>query len=72
MICDMKETIRRWWEGRYVPPDPNTLVIYLGHYEKHWTARAVQGLIAFYLAHWKWLIGTAIAICGMLIALFTG
>jgi hypothetical protein len=37
--------------------------------KRHWTARIARTLMKFWLDHWQWTIGAAIAICGLAIAL---
>lgn len=64
----VKAKIGRWWQGRYVPPDQNSVVLYLGHYERHWTSEMAHIVADFYLAHWKWIIGTGIAVIGLYVA----
>jgi len=59
----MFEKIHRWYEGEYKPPkDHGPLVMLMGHYERHWTARLTTWLIVFWLREYKWIIGTIIAI----------
>lgn len=58
----MKEKIRKWYEGRWVPyenPPGSQVHIFGGEYERHWTASVARVLVTFYLAHWKWLWGFA-------------
>lgn len=64
--------LKQWYEGRYVPPDnpPGSGVIFLmGHYERHWSARAAHAVASFWLKEWKWIIGTTIAVAGLALAL---
>ena len=67
----IKKRLKDWYKGKYIPPpknDPNSpiIIISIGHYEKPFLARVLEILFKFWLEHWKWNIGTAIA----LIALF--
>ena len=67
----MMEAVRRWYNGRYQPPenDPSSPVVFVsGWYERHWTARMAHVLVKFWRAEWKWIIGTAITIAGMCLA----
>jgi hypothetical protein len=41
---------------------------YLGDYERNWTSRLAHVLVDFYLAHWKWFVGSALAILGLVTA----
>jgi hypothetical protein len=69
----MWKHIAEWYRGPYVPPPPNdpnspVALFLMGRHEPHWTARYAQVLVAFWLAHWQWVIGTSIAVAGLLIA----
>lgn len=73
-VCDWLKAFRRkiadWYQGEYVPPpenDPHSSVFILsiGHYEKPPLAKAISILIAFWLEHWKWIIGVAVAIAAI-------
>ena len=66
--------IKAWYQGRYVPPppsDPNSELVFvtLGHYERPLVARILSSIGRFWLAHWQWIIGTALAIIGIIVAL---
>jgi hypothetical protein len=63
----MKELLRTWWEGTYVPApenDPHSAVfiVSLGTYERHWTSKVAHWLLAFWLKEWKWTIGAAFTV----------
>jgi len=40
-----------------------------GYYEQPFVAKLVGGIAKFYLAHWQWVIGTIIAMIGIIVAL---
>ncbi|MBZ9820297.1 hypothetical protein [Mesorhizobium sp. CA4] len=66
-----KQRISGWYQGKYVPPQndhSSGIIILMGSYERHWTARLAQVLADFWLAHWQWTIGTTLAI----IAIYVG
>jgi hypothetical protein len=66
------QRIAKWYEGRWVAyenPPGSDIVIIGGNYERHWTSRTAHVLVDFYLAHWQWVIGTVLAIAGLLVAL---
>jgi hypothetical protein len=68
------EKIKAWYRGRYVPPPRNDLRSELqfcsvGHYEQPALAKLLKAVGLFWLAHWQWIIGTAIAVIGILVAL---
>ena len=68
----LRKLIENWYEGEFIPyeNDPyDSVVIIGGTYKRHWTARIARTLVKFWLNHWQWIIGTAIAICGLAIAL---
>jgi hypothetical protein len=54
----MKEKIKRWYEGEYIPfkNDPGSGVfIFGGHSKRHWTATATatRWAVEFYMREWK-------------------
>jgi hypothetical protein len=53
---------RRWWQGKFVPPDPHPSLIFRGHYERHWTARATEGVWLYFKEHHRWIIGIVIVV----------
>lgn len=66
------EKIKNWYDGEFIlyKNDPHdTVVIIGGSYKRHWTARIARLLVKFWLAHWQWTIATALAVCGLAIAL---
>jgi hypothetical protein len=68
------QKIKDWYRGKYVPPpknDPNSGVVFIspGYYEQPLLAKIIGGLCHFYLKHWQWVIGTMIAIIGIIVAL---
>lgn len=65
--------VRRWYHGKTmaVENDPSSLVVFHGfHTERHWTALCARALVEFYLAHWKWLWSTMIAVAGVAAAVY--
>ena len=67
------ERLKAWYRGKYVPPlpdDPNSQVFFLslGHYEQPALAKLLGTLVRFYLAHWQWVIGTVLAVIGIIVA----
>jgi len=58
------EKLREWYQGEYIPPpenDPNSPIFRIspGHYEKPFLAKCIKVCGNFWMAHWKWIIGTA-------------
>ncbi|MBH5397382.1 hypothetical protein HZZ13_06200 [Bradyrhizobium sp. CNPSo 4010] len=67
----MKDLLKRWWEGRYVPPENDTgaaIFFTQGRYERHWTSKAAHRVSEFYLKHWQWCFSAAFAVTGLVIA----
>lgn len=66
--------IKEWYQGEYIPPppnDPDSPVVFIspGHYEQPLLAKVLRILGHFWLAHWQWIIGTALAIIAIVVAL---
>lgn len=69
----LREKIKRWWQGEYIPPprdNPNSpvIIVSIGFYRRHWTARAVSAIFAFVAHEWKWLIPVLLTLAGLIIA----
>lgn len=70
-----KESIRRWYEGKYIPPADapikNDFLVFLdlGHHERHWTAKIAAAIVSFYGRHWQWFWRTLIAAAGLMVTL---
>lgn len=67
----MKERIRRWWVGEFVAPenDPNSdVIIITGHHERHWTSKTARAVLGFLSKEWKWVIGIALTITGLVMS----
>ena len=68
------ERLREWYRGQYIPPPPNEpdspiVVISPGHYEKPMLAKCLGAIGRFWLTHWKWIIGIAVAVVGIIVTL---
>lgn len=68
------EQSREWCRGKYIPPrpnDPNSPIVVISpdHYEQPLLAKCLGALGRFWLAHWQWIIGTFLAIIGLLLTL---
>lgn len=71
----VREAIRRWWEGRFVPYEtkqdpggPYTIVIG-GHQDRHWTAKAARAVVAHLRRNWQFWIATAVAVATAIVAI---
>ncbi len=74
--CQLRQRLRDWYQGKYVPPPPNDpdsglVIISPGRYEQPLFAKLLRTLGRFWLAHWKWIIGTTLAVLAILVALNT-
>ncbi len=74
VIASIKDEILKWWEGKYIPPEPNDpdcpiVFISVGYYERHWSAKFVSTLIGFYRKHWQWIWSTIIAVASLYAAI---
>ena len=68
------EKIKAWYRGRYVPPEPNVpnsglVFLSVGHYEQPAIAKLLGVLGRFWLANWQWVVGSMLAIVGIVVAL---
>ncbi|WP_057162668.1 hypothetical protein [Lysobacter sp. Root916] len=67
------EKLKEWRRGRYIPPppsDPSNQIFFLslGRYEQPVLAKLLGALGRFYLAHWQWIISTALAVIAIIVA----
>ena len=64
----LRDVISDWWNGEFVAPenDPSSGLVFVGHHQKHWTSKAAHFVINFWLSHWKWIIGTALALVALI------
>jgi hypothetical protein len=67
----MLHRIKSWYQGEYEtfhnePGSP--VVIFGGHYKRHWSARIIRLAVEFYLREWKWLFTAALTVAGLAIA----
>jgi hypothetical protein len=59
-----------WYEGEFelYKNDPNSSVVIIGgDYRRHWTAVVARTLVRFWLEHWKWIVGVAVAISAVVV-----
>jgi hypothetical protein len=65
----MRAWLKAWWEGVYEPyeNEPGSGVFFVGGWQKrHWTSNVAHAVFDFLKAEWKWAIGSAIAIAGLI------
>jgi hypothetical protein len=66
--------LKTWYRGVYVPPPENkpgsgVVFIGLGFYVQPPLARLIKRAIEFWLKHWQWIIGTVLAVIGILVSM---
>jgi len=63
ILSAIVEHIKTWYEGKYIPPDRNDLVIRVcGHYERPLVARILRTVGRFLATYWQWLIPVLVAL----------
>ena len=66
--------MKNWYRGKYIPPrenDPDSPIYVLspGHYEQPFLAKILKQIGKFWLRHRQWILGSLIAITGILITI---
>ena len=66
--------IAKWWKGTEYPPrmtkiNGRHVIVNGSDTTRHWTADTAHAIVYFYIHHWQWLWGIAVAI---LLAVFFG
>jgi hypothetical protein len=62
----MCKRVQVWWYGKLAVED-NPLVTFIG-IERHRSARAARGVVAFLATEWKWTSGFVVAPAGLVLA----
>ncbi len=73
MLKRFKSAVKAWYRGEFVTDpayDDGSIVVIGGHHKRHWTAKLARAIIDFLSKEWKWVIGTIIAVCGLILAYF--
>lgn len=69
----MFDKIKEWYEGEYIPyrndPDSPVVIVGPGHLRRPVLAYMIKWTFDFWLAHWQWVITTALAIIGLIFAI---
>lgn len=61
-----KERVSKWWHGEgKTYDDPMIIGFYI---ERHWTSDLAHALVDFYLRHWQWVWGFAVAVAAVYVA----
>ena len=59
----LRYRIKQWWHGTlYNNEERGHGLIFVNHYDRHWTSRAVRAAWDYFKAHHQWIIGLIIAI----------
>jgi hypothetical protein len=56
------DQLRLWWRGEPYENDSGSGLVFLNHYQRHWTSRATHAAWDYFQAHHQWIIGLAVAI----------
>ena len=59
------EKIKDWHRGPYIEPPRDPDIVMMGYHHQPKLARAFDRLVEFWLAHWKFLITTFIAVVAL-------
>jgi len=68
----IRDRLRNWWLGEFVPHqnDPGSgAVFFTGNYRRHWSARWAEAALQYLRDNHRWIIGTLVAIAGVLVVL---
>jgi hypothetical protein len=65
LFSNCKRRITAWYNGYR---DDSFVVIVALDRRRHWTAATAHVVVKFWLCEWKWIIGTVIAVIGLLMA----
>ncbi|TAJ98219.1 hypothetical protein EPO44_11980 [bacterium] len=67
----LAQKLKGWWRGEYIKP---SLAEIFGEEESKerfrppYFVRSLYAMARFWLAHWQWIIGTALAIIAIIVA----
>jgi hypothetical protein len=59
---NLRDRLYLWWEGKPHENDRSSGVVFLNHYQRHWTSRASHAAWEYFKDHHQWIIGLAVAI----------
>jgi len=51
-----------WWQGTPYENNPASSLVFLNHYQRHWTSTALHVAIDYFRSHHQWIIGLAVAV----------
>jgi hypothetical protein len=58
----VSDRFRLWWRGRPFDNDQASGLVFMNHYQRHWTSRASHAAFEYCKAHHQWIIGLAVAV----------
>jgi len=70
-MSKLAQRLKQWWRGEYIKP---SLGETFGEekpkerFRRLYVVRCLYVMGSFWLAHWQWIIGTALAIIGISVA----
>jgi hypothetical protein len=65
----MLSRLKQWWEGTPIDNTSGDTLVFIGDFRRlHWTALACRALVGYASKNHRWLIGTVIAVVGIIIA----
>jgi hypothetical protein len=65
----INRAMRSWWDGEPIENDRGAAIVFLNHTRQHWTARAAHSSLYYIRDNHRWLIGTALGLAGLAIAI---
>lgn len=72
-MARLAQRLKHWWRGEYIKPSLGEI---FGEEEpkepfrRPYFVRCLYTMGRFWLAHWQWIIGTALAIIAIIVALW--
>jgi hypothetical protein len=66
-IKEIRQRIRRWYDGKPIENDPNSMLVFIGM-DRPPLAVKFDETVKWAKTHWQFLVGTAIAIIGLFLA----
>jgi hypothetical protein len=62
VLRDVSDQLDLWWQGTPYENDRGSSIVFLNHYQRHWTSRVSRAAWDYFKAHHQWIIGLAVAI----------
>ena len=58
----VSDRFQLWWRGKSYENERGSSLVFLNHYQRHWTSQAVNAAWDYFKAHHQWIIGIAVAV----------